>query len=256
MAAQRVVIVKDGDAMARAAAKRLVEACSRAIAARGVFSLALSGGSTPKKLYHLLAGEPYAGQIDWAKVEIFFGDERAVGPDHADSNFRMASEALLNQVPLNPERVHRLRGENALPAEAARYQKVMAKALTHAAGKPPELDMILLGLGTDAHTASLFPHTGALAETSAWVAANEVPQLKTSRLTLTYPVINAASEVVFLVSGADKVTALGHVMDGERNHAEYPAQGVRPQGDLIWMVDQAAAGGLPLALRGGNGNGA
>ena len=247
----RVKIVSDADAMARAAAAHMVELAKQAIAARGLFSVALSGGSTPKKLFELLAKPEWANKIDWAKVLIFFGDERSVGPDDKDSNYRMAKLALLDHVNLKPGHVFRMQGEADLATEAVRYQAEMAKILPHPKDSFPELDLVLLGLGTDAHTASLFPHTRALNESKAWVAANEVPQLSTRRITLTYPVINNAREVLFLTAGPDKVKPLDWVLSGPENVAEYPAQGVRPKSGALWMVDSAAAAGLPLALRGG-----
>jgi 6-phosphogluconolactonase len=251
MAPNRVKIVQDADAMARAAAQRVVDLAGQAIAARGRFSIALSGGSTPKKLFELLARPEWATRIDWGKVLVFFGDERSVGPDDTNSNYRMARLALLDHVPVKKDHVFRMRGEQDLIAEAVRYQKDMELFLPHQPGGFPSLDLVLLGLGTDAHTASLFPRTRALHETRAWVAANDVPQLSTRRITLTYPVINHAREVLFLVAGQDKVKPLDQVLSGQENIEEYPAQGVKPHTGTHWMVDSAAAGGLPMAMRGG-----
>ncbi len=252
MAPVRVKIVSDADAMARAAAARIVDLAGQAIAARGRFSIALSGGSTPKKLFELLARPEWAAKLDWEKVLVFFGDERSVGPEDPASNYRMAKLALLDHVPLKKDHIFRMRGESDLAQEAARYQRDMELFLPHTKGGFPQLDLVLLGLGTDAHTASLFPHTRALKEQQAWVAANEVPQLSTRRLTLTYPVINHAREVLFLVAGADKVKPLDWVLSAPENVAEYPAQGIRPQTGAHWMVDSLAAKGLPLAMLGGN----
>lgn len=253
MAPTRVKIVDDADAMARAAASRIVELARQAIAARGRFSIALSGGSTPKKLFELLALPEWAAKVDWEKVLVFFGDERSVGPDDPASNYRMAKWALLDHVPVKKDHVFRMRGECDLAGEAARYQRDMELFLPHPKGGFPQLDLVLLGLGTDAHTASLFPHTGALREHHAWVVANEVPQLSTRRLTLTYPVINHAREVLFLVAGNDKVKPLDRVLSGPEDIQEFPAQGIRPETGAHWMVDAQAAKGLPLAMSGGQG---
>ena len=252
MAPTRVKIVTDADALARAAAARVVELAAQAIAERGRFSIALSGGSTPKKLFELLASPEWANRVDWEKVLVFFGDERSVGPDDPASNYRMARLAMLDHVPVKKDHVFRLRGECDLAEEAVRYQRDMELFLPHPKGGFPQLDLVLLGLGTDAHTASLFPHTRALEEQRAWVAANDVPQLSTRRITLTYPVINHAREVLFLAAGADKVKPLDWVLSGPENIREYPAQGIRPATGAHWMVDAAAAAGFPVAMRGGD----
>ncbi|MCE2806591.1 MAG: 6-phosphogluconolactonase, partial [Gemmataceae bacterium] len=194
----------------------------------------------------------WANRVDWEKVLVFFGDERSVGPDDPASNYRMARLAMLDHVPVKKDHVFRMRGECDLAEEAVRYQRDMELFLPHPKGGFPQLDLVLLGLGTDAHTASLFPHTRALEEQRAWVAANDVPQLSTRRITLTYPVINHAREVLFLAAGADKVKPLDWVLSGPENIREYPAQGIRPATGAHWMVDAAAAAGFPLAMRGGD----
>ncbi|HTU16933.1 MAG TPA: 6-phosphogluconolactonase, partial [Gemmataceae bacterium] len=206
----------DVQAVSEAAAQEWVRSTREAVAARGRFTVALSGGSTPKRLYQLLAAEPYRSQVAWDRVEIFWGDERCVPPDHADSNYRMAREAMLAQLPIPAEHVHRIEAERADRDAAARdYEAVLARVFGIAAGgEPPAFDLILLGMGPDGHTASLFPHTQALDETKRWVVANHVPQLNTDRLTLTRPILSRAREVLFLVAGADKAERLVEVLAG------------------------------------------
>ncbi len=231
------------------AARRLTVLANERIASTGRFSLALSGGSTPKLLYTLLAGPPYSEQIDWTKVLIFFGDERSVPPDHPDSNYRMANEALLSKLKLPAENIYRMHGEDPPEQAAAAYAADLEKAfgLEHGDGPNPEnfpsFDLILLGMGPDGHTASLFPGTAALQERGRPVTANHVPKLDTWRITLTAPTINQASQVWFLVAGQDKETTLARVLEGEFQPQTYPSQLVRPQhGKLVWMLDEAAAG--------------
>ncbi|MEM7165201.1 MAG: 6-phosphogluconolactonase [Planctomycetota bacterium] len=230
----------------RAAAQRISELATVAIAERGRFLLALSGGSTPRALFDVLALAPFRDGIDWDCVEFFWGDERAVAPDHPDSNFQMANEALLQPLQIAPERIHRMVGEHADPGTAARdYARTIATVAGPGSDAPPRLDLILLGLGDDAHTASLFPGTAALAETESWVVANDVPQLDTTRLTMTFPLINAAREVLFLATGAKKTEAIAAVWNDHGANADAattPAGRVRPHdGQLTWFVDRAAA---------------
>ncbi|MGH7169454.1 MAG: 6-phosphogluconolactonase, partial [Gemmataceae bacterium] len=196
----------DVQTLSEAAAHEWVRGVREAVASRGRFTVALSGGSTPKRLYQLLAAEPFRSQVDWSRVEIFWGDERCVPPDHADSNYHMANEAMLAHLPIPAEHIHRIEAERSdRDASARDYEAVLARVFGVAAGaEPPAFDLILLGMGPDGHTASLFPHTKALDETKRWVVANPVPQLNTDRLTLTRPILNRAREVLFLVAGADK----------------------------------------------------
>jgi len=233
------------------AARRLVELAKVSIAAQGHFSLALSGGSTPEKLYNLLANAPYKDQFDWSKVLIFFGDERCVPPNHPDSNYRMASQALLSKVPLPSENIHRMHGEDPPEEAAAAYAQELEKAfgLEHGDGPSPEnfpsFDLILLGMGPDGHTASLFPGTQALQERGRPVTVNHVPRLNSDRITLTAPAINQAGQVWFLVVGEDKAEPLVRVLEGEFQPQTYPSQLVSPQhGKLLWMLDEAAAAKL------------
>jgi len=235
-----------------AAAQEFVRCARTALAARGRFMVALAGGSTPRRSYERLGVEPLRGQVDWNRLEFFWGDERAVPPDHRDSNYRMACEALLNGLALDPLRIHRMEGESAdLDAAARDYEAELARAFGMApSGEPPAFDLVMLGMGPDGHTASLFPHTAALRETTRWVVANPVPRLGTQRLTLTAPILNRAARVVFLVAGAEKAEALAEVLEGPADPARLPSQLIRPRpGGLVWIVDRLAAARLtrPLA---------
>lgn len=233
------------------AASQIVELVKESVEANGRFSIALSGGSTPKALYNLLASAPYNQQIDWSKVFIFFGDERCVPPDHADSNYKMAKEALFSKVSLPEGNIYRMRGEDAPEEAAASYGEALEQffGLEHGDGPSPEnfprFDLILLGMGPDGHTASLFPATQALQERGRPVAANFVPKLDTHRITLTAPTINRAGQVWFMVAGQDKAATLVRVLEGDYQPQTYPSQLIRPQpGKLIWMLDEAAAAQL------------
>lgn len=236
----------DAAALARAAAELFIETARAAIAARGRFSVALSGGSTPRALYHLLAGSEYHDRVDWSRTWVFFGDERCVPPTNAESNYRMAREALLFHVPVPATQVFRMRGEAADPDAAARlYEINLRRAFALAPGELPRFDLILLGMGPDGHTASLFPHTEALRVQDRLVVANWVEKLSATRLTLTLPAINHAALVVFLVAGADKAETLAAVLQGSPQPEELPSQQVAPpDGRVVWLVDQAAAAQL------------
>jgi 6-phosphogluconolactonase len=223
--------------IAEAAARDFAARAEGAIDERGRFTVALAGGSTPKATYEVLARD-YAETLDWGRVHVFFGDERTVPPDHEDSNYRMADEALLSRVPVGS--VHRMRGESPPAEAAATYEEELREFF--GPNGVPSLDLILLGLGEDGHTASLFPETSALDVTDRWAVANPVLKLETTRLTLTVPVINAARAVTFLVAGEDKAVALREIVEGDADPRAYPAKFVRPEGrDLTWMVDRAAA---------------
>ena len=231
-------VLPDAAEIAYEAAERFVAAANRAAEEGRTFSVALSGGSTPKALYELLATEAYKSRIDWPRVEIFFGDERTVPPDHKDSNYRMAREALLSKVPIPGDNVYRMAGELE-PNEAAKQYGQMLKEKFGEGG----LDMVLLGMGDDGHTASLFPGTAALNEPKHRAAANRVDKLKTWRITLTAPFINRAREVLVLVAGASKAARLAEVLEGPRDPQRLPIQLINPeQGRLVWRVDAAAAG--------------
>lgn len=233
-------IFPDPEALAAAAADRLVQAASEVLERREHFNLALAGGSTPRRLYELLATEPWRSAFPWEATHFFWGDERSVPPDHPQSNFRMAWEALLAHVPLPAENIHRIPAELPPQEAAAAYAAELER---HWNGRPSVFDLILLGLGPDGHTASLFPGTEALQINDQPVAAVYVPQMATWRITLTLPVISAAHEALFLVSGVAKAEILAAVLHGPPGR--YPAQAIRPRGILRWYVDAAAAAHLP-----------
>jgi 6-phosphogluconolactonase len=238
-ASRKIVICPRAEQTADVGARRVAVLLASAVAARGRGRIALAGGRTPEALYRLLADPPYRDQIPWESVEVFWGDERCVPPDHAESNYRMAHEALLSRVPIPPGNVHRMAGEAGDPSAAAGdYEAVLHRAC----GIPPRLDVCLLGLGPDAHTASLFPGSPALEETPRSVAAVWVETFRAWRLTLTPPVLNAARYVIFLVCGADKAEALRAVLEGPAAPERYPAQIVRPpEGRVEWLLDREAA---------------
>ncbi|MGB9075172.1 MAG: 6-phosphogluconolactonase [Terriglobales bacterium] len=227
----------------RGAAEEFVRLGRSAIGAQGRFAVALSGGSTPKNLYSLLP-ENYA-DFAWARTFFFFGDERHVPPDHPDSNYRMVSEALLAKIPIPAENVHRVRAENPDAAAAAlEYEEELRHFFELEPGELPRFDLILLGLGPEGHTASLFPDSEALKEQSRLVVANWVEKLNANRITFTLPVLNRAAEVMFLASGAEKADIVGQVLRGN-NTPPLPAQRVLPDdGKLVWMLDEAAAAKL------------
>lgn len=243
-----VRVLPDTAALYRAGAEAFAAAAAEAMAARGRFAVALSGGSTPKGLFALLAGDAaLRATVPWERLHIFWGDERPVGPDHADSNYRMAREALLAHVPIPAAQIHRIRGEAPDPAQAAaEYEATLREALgtvaDGSADAPPVFDLVLLGMGPDGHTASLFPGTTALAETRRLVVSNWVGKLDSERITLTAPALNAARHVLFLVGGDDKAPALKSVLEGPFEPQQLPAQLIHPEaGTLTWLVDAAAA---------------
>jgi 6-phosphogluconolactonase len=241
MSTPHIQVVPDPALVAKAAADRVVESAISAIRERGRFSIALAGGSTPKVLYGLLAGPPYVSQVEWKKVHIFFGDERCVPPDHQDSNFRMANEALLSEAPIPEENIHRMRGEID-PNEAAKEYGLLLKQLFGEEG----LDVALLGMGDDGHTASLFPHSDALKEKEHRVVAHYVEKSTTGkswRITMTAPFINRCREVLVMVTGASKAQRLAEVLEGERDPERLPIQMIDPTpGKLIYLIDAGAAG--------------
>ncbi|GCE20215.1 6-phosphogluconolactonase [Dictyobacter kobayashii] len=236
-----VTVFSDVEQLSRSAADYITRVAREAIAARNRFSLALSGGSTPKKLYGLLATEPYRSQIDWSKVEIFWSDERNVPPDDAESNYRMANEVMLSKLPIPDEHIHRMPAEQAdrdaaSLAHAHEIQRVLGTEGT------PRFDLIQLGMGPEGHTASLFPHQPSLHEQQRLIMPVSVPKPPPDRLTFTPPLLNAAAHVLFLVTGAEKDDAVKAVLEGPYQPDEYPAQIVRPtNGEVSWMLDTAAA---------------
>ena len=233
------LVYPDADHLARAAAEHFVTLAAEAIAARGLFTVALAGGSTPCATYALLASDEFAAQVDWPRVHVFWGDERCVPIDHPDSNYGLAREALLDKIPILGDNVHRIRGELP-PEQAAAIYQAELEAVLSASGR---LDLILLGMGTDGHIASLFPGTMALEERELAVVAVYVERLQAWRVTLTLPAINAARQVLFLVTGAAKAETLQAVLEGPEG--PFPAQRIHPtSGRLTWLVDTVAAGRL------------
>jgi 6-phosphogluconolactonase len=228
-----------------AAAEEVVRLANEAVAERGRFAIALSGGSTPKSLFNLLATNART-TLPWDRMYFFWSDERHVPPTDPDSNYGMASEAMLSKVPVAPANIYRIPAEDAdAAAAAAAYEAAIKKFFELQPGQFPRFDLILLGMGPDGHTASLFPGTNGLQEKSRLVVANWVEKLKTHRLTFTLPVINAARCVSFLVSGTDKATVLRSVLEENVAGDPYPAKLVQPtDGKLIWFLDRAAASGL------------
>jgi len=229
-------ILPDASSLIEAATEQFVAAARSAIAKRGVFHVALAGGSTPKGLYQKLATSPYVEQIDWARVHLFFGDERCVLPTHDDSNFKMASEAMINHVPIPAENVHRMPTEEGVAPEVAiRYGRTMLETL---AEQP--LDLVLLGLGPDGHIASLFPDTEALDVTDRTTTSLYVEKFESWRVTMTYPTINAARQVIVFIAGEAKAAI---VKDITTDAVEgLPIQRLGPQGEYYWYMDAAAAG--------------
>jgi 6-phosphogluconolactonase len=232
----------------QAAAEEVIRSATDAVAQRGRFTIALSGGSTPRNLYTLIAANASA-TLPWSQMFFFWGDERHVAPDNPDSNYRMAKEALLSKVPVPPANIFPVPAENPDATQAAEiYEQTLREFFAVAPGEFPRFDLILLGMGPDGHTASLFPETPALQEKSRLVVANWVEKLGSSRITFTLPLLNAARRVAFLVSGTDKAAALHEVLEGDAPAEKYPSRLVQPsEGKVTWFVDRAAASELSAA---------
>jgi 6-phosphogluconolactonase len=238
----------DAAALASRAAHHFVEMVSEAVAARGRARIAISGGSTPKPAFQLLAdpNQPWRARMPWENLDLYWVDERTVPPDAADSNYRMTREALLDHVPLKPEQIHRMEGELDPHVAASRYESELRNSFRLEGAESPRFDLIALGMGDDGHTASLFPHTEAIHEMSRLVIANQVPQKDTWRITLTWPVINHASSVFFLIAGADKAEILNQVLTGPRDPEKLPSQLIWPSSGILTLIlDKAAAAFLP-----------
>jgi 6-phosphogluconolactonase len=234
-----IEIFPNSDELNRFAAEKFIEIGSKAIKNRGRFSVALAGGSTPKSLYQLLASAEYKNKIPWGSVFFFFGDERNVAADSDESNFKMANENLFEPLNIDEDKIYRWETEFRMPEKIAEdYADIMEYFFRGF----PKFDLILLGMGADGHTASLFPFSQALNETEKIAVANPVEKLKTTRLTLTFPVICNARNVIFLVKGEDKAETLHEVLRGEFQPEKFPSQNVKPEnGELFWLVDEAAA---------------
>jgi 6-phosphogluconolactonase len=228
-----------------AAAEAVIQAATAAVAQRGRFTIALSGGSTPRSLFTLIAANASAS-LPWEQIFFFWGDERHVPPTDPESNYRMAQETLLSKIPVPPANIFRILAEKPDASAAAEaYEQTLREFFRPAPSEFPRFDLILLGMGPDGHTASLFPETAALQERSRLVVANWVEKLNASRFTLTLPVLNAARRVAFLVSGTDKAAALHEVLEGKAAGEKFPAKLVQPSdGQLVWFVDRAAASEL------------
>ena len=247
-----IEILPDGEAVALRAADLFALAAQEAAAARGRFAVALSGGETPRALYRLLARQQFSQKIPWRRVQLYWGDERCVPPDDPASNYGMAHGAFIKHVPIDAANVHRMHGEDVAEQAAKAYDAELRglAAQERPRADVPVVDLVLLGLGLDGHTASLFPHADALTVEDACCAATEAPD-GSPRLTVTAPVINAARRVWFLVSGAEKAGMVAEVLEGLRVPAAVPAQGVAPvHGTLTWLLDDAAAAELSPDARG------
>lgn len=236
----RVMVVQDAEALAALAADEIARRMARAAEARGLASLALAGGATPRRTYERLADPDRHEGVPWEKVLLFFGDERCVPPDHPDSNHRMVREALLSRLALPAANVHRMAGE---AADADRAAAAYEAELRDALGPAPRLDLVVLGMGPDGHVASLFPGSPALGETARLAVAAEARLPPVRRITLTLPALNAARAVLFLVAGAAKAEAVAAVLAGRG--PELPASRIQPEGELVWLLDREAASRIP-----------
>lgn len=244
----QIKVLRNPEALVQCAAERFVASAQNAIRAYGRFHVALSGGTTPKTLYALLAAEPHAARVDWSRVHVFWGDERCVGPDDALSNYRMAREALIDRVPLLVGNVHRIRSEEHPRSAAAAYERELRSVFRAPTGPPmpgASFDLVLLGIGTDRHTASLFPTLTPASDSGKWVMAMQVAQGAIWRVTCTPVLFNTAAEIVFLVAGAHKAAIVHRVLEGPNRPALLPAQAIGPShGALWWLLDLQAAAKL------------
>jgi 6-phosphogluconolactonase len=242
MSEREIIVCQDRAELDRKAAEQFVSLVGEAVRRSGRFAVALSGGSTPKALYSLLASREYQSRIDWVQVHLFWGDERCVPPDHPESNYRMVHESLLSKINLPAGNIHRMAGEKDPATAAADYERELRVFFESTRSAAPRFDLIWLGLGEDSHTASLFPGSAALNERQQWVATAYVERLKAHRLTLTLPVINAAAQVTFLVSGQSKSAVVKEILGKDSASTNYPAAQVVPaDGRVTWFVTADAA---------------
>jgi len=249
---REIRILADGAAIARRAAQEFVQAAASAVREKGSFNIALAGGSTPKALYSLLVNDPtLRSQVPWDKMHLFFGDERHVAPDHPDSNFRMATEAMISKSPMKPEQVTRIKGEYPDAGQAAlEYEEALREYFKLKNGEYPRFDFMLVGMGNEGHTLSLFPGTKALHADGRIAVRNWVGKLYAERITLTAPAASNAARVIFMVTGADKAPALKAVLEGPFEPEQLPAQLLQPKnGKLLWLVDTAAGSMLSAGIR-------
>lgn len=245
-----IYIAEDIQVLSRRAAEVIAAAIVATLKTKPVFTMVLSGGSTPRSLYSLLAADDaFKDQIPWENVHFFWGDERHVPPDHNQSNYRMTNETMLSKLAIPCENIHRIRSEISDAGQAAElYEKDISGFFQLEAGQLPRFDCVLLGMGSDGHTASLFPQTAALDERERLVVANRVEKFQTHRITMTLPVLNNAESIIFLVSGGNKAETLKTVLQGKKRSQQFPAQMIAPvHGKLLWIIDRAAAKELNLA---------
>ena len=241
MSEPKLIILNDAQELYVRAAEEVAHITGEAICTHGEFTFCLSGGSTPAATYDLLATR-FRLSVDWKEVQFFWGDERCVPPDHAESNYAMANRMMLSKLGLRPDQVHRMRGEDPSAAAAAAYENLLRKRFGLGDGEFPHFDLVMLGLGDNRHTASLFPGDSVIHETQRMVAGVKVDAEPRNRLTVTPPVINNAQRVMFLVAGQGKAAAVKDVLEGPRDPDKFPAQIVAPHdGELIWILDKAAA---------------
>ena len=249
---REIRILADGAAIAKRAAQEFSQAAASAVREKGSFNVALAGGSTPKALYSLLVNDPtLRSQVPWDKMHLFFGDERHVPPDHPDSNFRMATEAMIAKSPMKPEQVTRIKGEYPDAGQAAlEYEKALREYFKLKNGEYPRFDLVLVGMGNEGHTLSLFPGTKALHADGRIAVRNWVGKLYADRITLTAPAASNAARVIFMATGADKAPALKAVLEGPFEPEQLPAQLLQPKnGKLLWLVDTAAGSMLSAGIR-------
>ena len=235
-----VFVFDTPEQLARAAAERFVDYAHEAISDHGLFTVALAGGNTPRRVYELLATEDFKSRIRWPSVHLFFCDERCVPPDDPASNYRMICAAMISKIPIPSSNVHRIIGEGDADANAQSYERELKSFFAGLSW--PRFDLVLLGMGEDGHTASLFPGSEALNEMTRWVIKTRMEQLKQDRITLTIPVFNHAAHAMFLVTGIDKAKRLAQVLQDRTGPPRLPAQAIQPiEGSLEWLVDRAAA---------------
>ena len=249
---REIRILADGAAIAKRAAQQFVQAAAPAVREKGSFNVALAGGSNPKALYSLLVDDPtLRSQVPWDKMHLFFGDERHVPPDHPDSNFRMATEAMISKSPMKPEQVTRIKGEYPDAGQAAlEYEKALREYFKLKNGEYPRFDLVLVGMGNEGHTLSLFPGTKALHADGRIAVRNWVGKLYAERITLTAPAASNAARVIFMATGADKAPALKAVLEGPFEPEQLPAQLLQPKnGKLLWLVDTTAGSMLSIGIR-------
>jgi 6-phosphogluconolactonase len=250
------IVELDGAALARRTAQHFVEIAEQAVSARGRVRIAISGGSTPRAAFQLLAdpAKPWLKRMPWDRLELFWVDERTVPPDHPESNYGMTRQAMLHHVPLKPEQIHRMEGELEPEVAAARYESLLRNTFRLEGAETPRFDLVQLGMGDDGHTASLFPHTAAIHEMGRLVTANQVPQKDTWRITLTWPVINQGSSVFFLIAGKNKAELVKEVFTGKRDPERLPSQLIWPSSGILTLIlDRDAAALLPATDGQGRG---